>query len=121
VCLKTVDLCSKCIKTHLRASVPQKNFSGSLSLAMRGQQTRKGEGRRGGEGRGGAGVRMGGTGRREGQGRKGEGKGKGVSPPKVNFLVTSLAVWLASGTLLALHIAEMAKWREQVGMPTELL
>jgi hypothetical protein len=41
---------------------------------------------------------MGGTGRREGKeggaGRerreRGEGKGKGLSPPKVNFLVTSL-------------------------------
>jgi hypothetical protein len=67
---------------------------GSLSLAMRGGKTRKGEGKGEREGReGGAGVRMGGTGRREGQeggaGRerreRGEGKGKGLSPPKSTF------------------------------------
>jgi hypothetical protein len=47
---------------------------------MRGGETRKGEGRKGGEGRGGQGGK-GGRRRRE---------GKGLSPPKVNFLVTSL-------------------------------
>jgi hypothetical protein len=44
---------------------------------------------------------MGGTGRREGREgkeaeRRREGKGKGLSPPKVNFLVTSLGALRSS-------------------------
>jgi hypothetical protein len=48
---KWLILCSKCTKFHLRASVVQKKFLGSLSLAVRGRENRGGE-RRGGEGRG---------------------------------------------------------------------
>jgi hypothetical protein len=44
-------LCSKCAKTHLRASGVQKNFLGSLSLAIRGRERWGREGR-GGDGRG---------------------------------------------------------------------
>jgi hypothetical protein len=48
----SVNLCKKCSKTHIRASLVPKNFLGSLSLAIRGEgRTGKGEGR-GGEGRG---------------------------------------------------------------------
>jgi hypothetical protein len=63
-------LCSKCAKTHLRASGVQKNFLGSLSLAIRGGEggERRGREGRGGEGRGGEGRR------RRGEGRGGEGK-----------------------------------------------
>jgi hypothetical protein len=49
---KWLIMCSKCTKTHLRASEVQKIFLGSLSLAMRGGESAKGEGRRGRGGRG---------------------------------------------------------------------
>jgi hypothetical protein len=65
-------LCSKCAKTHLRASGVQKKFLGSLSLAItRGEKwgtEGKGGERRGWEGRGDGDD---GTG---GEGRGGEGK-----------------------------------------------
>jgi hypothetical protein len=61
-------LCSKCAKTHLRASGVQKNFLGSLSLAIRGGDYVG----NGGEGRGEEG--MGREGRR-GEGRGGNGRG----------------------------------------------
>jgi hypothetical protein len=59
-------LCSKCAKTHLRASGVQKNFLGSLSLAIRGGE------RWGTEGMGGEGRGEGGDGRGDGFG---EGRG----------------------------------------------
>jgi hypothetical protein len=62
-------LCSKCAKTHLRASGVQKNFLGSLSLAIRGREVENaGEGRAE-QGRGG-----------ETEGRGGEGKDPASSP-----------------------------------------
>jgi hypothetical protein len=64
---------------------------------MRGGETRKGEGRKGGEGKGGEGGtglrregREGGRGSREGKEGERRREGKGLKPPKVNFLVTSL-------------------------------
>jgi hypothetical protein len=103
---KWLILCSNCTKTHLRASVDQKNFLGSLSLAMRGGEGRKGEGEGEGKGRGGEGImggewegkgRGGGEGRRggdgggsKGRGREGKGgKGREWDPPGKN-LVTGL-------------------------------
>jgi hypothetical protein len=59
----------KWAKTHLRASVVQKNFLGSLSLAIREGRKGKGEEGRGGEG--------GGEEREGGEGKGGRGKGKG--------------------------------------------
>jgi hypothetical protein len=48
----SVNLCTKCSKTHIRASLVQKIFLGSLSLAIRGEgRTGEGQGR-GGEGNG---------------------------------------------------------------------
>jgi hypothetical protein len=73
---KWLILCSKCTKTHLRASVDQKNFLGSLSLAMRGG--RKGVGRGKGWGEGGEGRGYG----RGREGRGGEGRGR-VGPPQL--------------------------------------
>jgi hypothetical protein len=69
-------LCSKCAKTHLRASGVQKNFLGSLSLAIRGGESSATEGweGRGGDGRGGEGRRT------RGEGRGGEGRG----PPQLS-------------------------------------
>jgi hypothetical protein len=48
---KWLIMCSKCTKTHLRASEVQNIFLGSLSLAMRGGDHKRGRGR-GGEGEG---------------------------------------------------------------------
>jgi hypothetical protein len=67
---KRLIYCSKCTKTHLQASVNQKIFLGSLSLAMRGGELkgRDGTGRRGGDGEE----------EREGRGRGGA---EGRAPP----------------------------------------
>jgi hypothetical protein len=76
---KWLILCSNCTKTHLRASVDQKNFLGSLSLAMRGGKKRKGEGGGvRGRGRGGDNGIMGGEGKDRGGEAGGEGTGEGV-------------------------------------------
>jgi hypothetical protein len=72
---KWLILCSKCTKSHLRASVDQKIFLGSLSLAMRGGKKRVGRGK--GWGREGKEEGRGGEGGGKGEGRGGEGKGKG--------------------------------------------
>jgi hypothetical protein len=42
-CVKMLFLGPKCTKTHLRASLVQKNFLGSLTLAIRGGEKRGGE------------------------------------------------------------------------------
>jgi hypothetical protein len=78
--------CPNCAKTHLRASGSQKNFLGSLALAIKGRGRRRGEERggegkgRGGEGRGRGRERRGKEEGREGRGGEGrgeEGEGKG--------------------------------------------
>jgi hypothetical protein len=68
-------LCSKCAKTHLRASGVQKNFLGSLSLAIRGGERWGTEGKGGEEGMGGEG--------RGGEGGDGRG-GEGVRTPQLS-------------------------------------
>jgi hypothetical protein len=42
LCIKMLFLGPKCTKTHLRASLVQKMFFGSLTLAIRGKQGREG-------------------------------------------------------------------------------
>jgi hypothetical protein len=85
---KRLIYCSKCTKTHLQASVNQKNFF-RLAIARHEGRGTKGKGRDGEEGRGGEGM---GTGRREGNGEEGgDGEERRGGPPQYSSQVGAYA------------------------------
>jgi hypothetical protein len=61
---------------------------------------------------------MGGTGRREGREGKSKREGKGLKPPKVNFLVTSLSNIYGSFRCCAAKEAEGTWWSSEEQMST---